>query len=71
VGMVTGVWPGLRWPRRLSVLAVAGEAPYVVVTVPWAARAVQRRRPRIAVGYALVVAGSVARLRAASAEPLR
>jgi hypothetical protein len=36
-----------------------------------AARAVQRRRPRTAVGSALVVAGSVARLRAASAEPLR
>jgi hypothetical protein len=71
VGMVIGVWQGLRWPRRLSVLAVAGEAPYVVVTVLWAARAVQRRRPRIAAGYALVVAGSVARLRAASAEPLR
>ena len=71
VGMVIGVWWGLRWPRRLSVLAVAGEAPYVVVTVLWAGRAVQRRRPRIAAGYALVVAGSVARLRAASAEPLR
>jgi hypothetical protein len=36
-----------------------------------AGRAVPRRRPRIAVGSALVVAGSVARLRAASAEPLR
>jgi hypothetical protein len=71
VGMVIGVWQGLRWPRRLSVLAVAGEAAFVVVTVLWAARAVQRRRPRIAAGYALVVAGSVARLRAASAEPLR
>ena len=71
VGMVLGVWWGLRWPRRLSVLAVAGEAPYVVVTVLLAGRAVQRRRPRIAAGYALVVAGSVARLRAASAEPLR
>jgi hypothetical protein len=69
--MVIGVWWGLRWPRRLSVLAVAGEAPYVVVTVLWAGRGVQRRRPRIAAGYALVVAGSVARLRAASAEPLR
>jgi hypothetical protein len=34
-------------------------------------RAVQRRRPRIAAGSALVVAGAVARLRAASAEPLR
>ena len=71
VGMVIGVWWGLRWPRRLSVLAVAGEAPYAVLTLLWAGRAVQRRRPRIAAGYALVVAGSVARLRAASAEPLR
>jgi len=34
-------------------------------------RAAQRRRPRIAAGSALVAAGSVARLRAASAEPLR
>ena len=70
-GMVTGVWWGLRWPRRLTVLAVAGEAPYVVATVLWAARAGQRRRPRIAAGYSLIVAGSVARLRAAAAEPLR
>jgi hypothetical protein len=71
VGMVIGVWWGLHYPRRLSVLVIAGEAPYVVVTVLWAGRAVQRRRPRIAAGYALVVAGSLARLRAASAEPLR
>jgi hypothetical protein len=71
VGMVIGVWWGLRWPRRLSVLAVAGEAPSAALTLLWAGRAVQRRRPRIAAGYALVVAGSVARLRAASAEPLR
>jgi hypothetical protein len=35
------------------------------------ARSVQRRRPRIAAGSALVVAGSAARLRAAAAEPLR
>src|SRR5260370_38974958 len=70
-GMVRGVWGGRRWPRRLTVLAIAGEAPAAVITVPWAARAVQRRRPRMAAGYALVVAGSVARLRAASAEPLR
>jgi hypothetical protein len=26
VGMVTGVWWGLRWPRRLTVLAIAVEA---------------------------------------------
>jgi hypothetical protein len=71
VAMVLGVWWGLRYPRRLTVLMIAGAAPNVVLNVLWAARAVQRRRPRIAAGYALVVAGSVARLRAASAEPLR
>jgi hypothetical protein len=71
VGMVLGVWWGLRWPRRLTVLAIAVEAPNAVSHVPWVARAVQRRRPRIAAGWALVAAGSVARLRAASAEPLR
>ena len=61
----------LRHPRRLTVLAIAMEAPNVVFHVLRAAWAVQRRRPRMAAGYALVVAGSVARLRAASAEPLR
>ena len=71
VGMVIGVWWGLRHPRRLTVLAIAGEAQNAVITVPWLALAVQRRRPRIAAGWALVAAGSVARLRAASAEPLR
>jgi hypothetical protein len=71
VGMVLGVWWGMRWPRRLTVLAIAVEAPKAVIDVPWAARAVQRRRPRIAAGWALVMAGSVARLRAAAAEPLR
>ena len=70
-GMVPGVWWGLRWPRRLTVLAIAAEAPAAVITAPWVARAVQRRRPRMAAGYALIVAGSIARLRAASAEPLR
>ena len=69
--MVIGVWWGLRWPRRLTVLAIAVEAPKAVIEVPWVARAVQRRRPRIAAGWALVAAGSVARLRAAAAEPLR
>jgi hypothetical protein len=69
--MVVGVWWGLRYPRRLTVLVVAAAAPNAVLSVLWVARAVQRRRPRIAAGYALVVAGSVARLRAASAEPLR
>ena len=71
VGMVFGVRSGLRNPRRLTVLAIASEALlswFYVLRVP---RAVQRRRPRIAVGSALVVAGAVARLRAASAEPLR
>ena len=71
VGMVIGVWWGLRHPRRLTVLAIAVEAPNAVIHVPWVARAVQRRRPRIAAGWALVAAGSVARLRAAAAEPLR
>jgi len=71
VGMVIGVPWGLRHPRRLTVLAIATEAPAAVFYVLRAARAVQRRRPRIAAGSALVAAGSVARLRAASAEPLR
>ena len=71
VGMVLGVWWGLRWPRRLTVPAIAAGAQNAVIHVPWVARAVQRRRPRLAVGWALVAAGSVARLRAASAEPLR
>ena len=71
MGMVIGVWWSLRWPRRLTVLAIASAGYTVVFYVPWVARAVQRRRPRIAAGSALVAAGSVARLRAASAEPLR
>jgi hypothetical protein len=70
-GIVLGVRSGLRRPRRLTVLAIAGEAPLAVFYVLRAPRAVQRRRPRIAAGSALVVAGAVARLRAASAEPLR
>jgi hypothetical protein len=69
-GIVFGVRSGLRHPRRLTVLAVAGEAPMAVLYVLRVLRAVQRRRPRIAVGSALVAAGAVARLRAASAEPL-
>jgi hypothetical protein len=69
--MVIDVPWRLRHPRRLTVLAIAAEAPNAVYGVLWAARAVQRRRPRMAAGYALVAAGSVARLRAASAEPLR
>jgi hypothetical protein len=71
VGMVLGVWWDLRHPRRLTVLAIASGSYTVVFYVPWVARAVQRRRPRIAAGWALVAAGSVARLRAAAAEPLR
>ena len=71
VGTVTRVRSGLRNPRRLTVLAIVGEAPTVVFYAPRVAWAVQRRRPRIVVGSALAVAGSVARLRAASAEPLR
>jgi hypothetical protein len=69
--MTFGVRSGLRRPRRLTVLAIAGEAPLAVFYALRVLRAVQRRRPRIAVGSALVAAGAVARLRAASAEPLR
>jgi len=69
--MVLRVRNGLRNPRRLTVLAIAGEAPTAVFYVLRVARAMQRRRPRMAAGAVLVVAGSVARLRAASAEPLR
>jgi hypothetical protein len=71
VQVVPGVRSGLRRPQRLTVLAIAREAPLAVFYVLRAARAVQRRRPRIAAGSALVAAGSVARLRAAAAEPLR
>ena len=71
VGMVLGVRSGLRNPRRLTVLAIANEALLTWVYVLRVPRAVQRRRPRIAAGSALVAAGAVARLRAASAEPLR
>jgi hypothetical protein len=70
-GIVLGVRSGLRHPRRLTVLAIAGEAPMAVFSVLRVSRAVQRRRPRIAAGSALVASGAVARLRAASAEPLR
>jgi hypothetical protein len=69
--MVIGVPWRLRHPRRLTVLAIANEAPNVLFSVLRTARAVQRRKPRIAAGSALIAAGSVARLRAASAEPLR
>ena len=75
VSPVAAVVLSVRWrlhhPRRLTVLAIAMEAPNVAYGVARATRAVQRRRPRMAVGSVLVAAGSVARLRAASAEPLR
>jgi hypothetical protein len=69
--MIIGVPWGLRHPRRLTALAIAVEAPNAAFYVVRAAWAVQRRRPRTAAGLALVTAGSVARLRAAAAEPLR
>jgi hypothetical protein len=69
--MVIGVPWRLRYPRRPIVLVIATEAPNVAFNVLRAARATQRRRPRMAAGSALVAAGSAARLRAASAEPLR
>jgi hypothetical protein len=71
VGMVLRLRYDLRNPRRLTVLAIADEAPTVVFHVLRVPRAVQRRRPRMVAGSVLVVAGAVARLRAASAEPLR
>jgi hypothetical protein len=71
IRMVFGVRSGLRRPRRLTVLAIADETPLAVFYALRVPRAVRRRRPRIAVGSGLVVAGTVARLRAASAEPLR
>jgi hypothetical protein len=69
--IVFGVRAGLRRPRRLTVYAVVSEAPLTVLCGLRAARAAQRRKPRIAAGSALVAAGSVARLRAAAAEPLQ
>ena len=71
IRMVFGVRSGLRRPRRLTVPAITDETPAVVFYALRAARAVRQRRPRIAAGSALVAAGAVARLRAASAEPLR
>lgn len=71
VGMVLGVRSGLRRPRRLTVLAITDGSLLAVLFALRAARAVRRRRPRIAAGSALLVAGWVARLRAAAAEPLR
>jgi hypothetical protein len=50
VGMVIGVWWGLRWPRRLTVLAVAAGAPNAVIQVPWVARAAAQAEDRRRVG---------------------
>ena len=69
--MVFGVRSGLRHPQRLTLHAIASETFNTASYVLRAVRAVQQRRPRIAVGRALGAAGSLARLRAASAEPLR
>jgi hypothetical protein len=69
--IVFGVRSGLRYPQRLTAGAIASETFYTASYVLVAARAVQRRRPRIAAGRALSAAGSLARLRAASAEPVR
>ncbi len=71
VGTVLRVRYDLRHPQRLTVGAIANEAWTAVFYGLRVPRAVQRRRPRIGVGSALVVAGSVAQLRAASAESLR
>ena len=71
VGVVFGVRSGLRHPRQLTARAIASETFSTATNVLVAARAVQRRRPRIAAGRALSAAGSLARLRAASAEPLQ
>ena len=71
VGVVFGVRSGLRRPRQLAAHAIASETFSTVTYVLLAARAVQRRRPKIAAGRALFAAGSLARLQAASAEPLQ
>ena len=71
VGVVFGVRSGLRHPRQLTARTIASETFSTVTYVLVAVRAVQRRRPRIAAGRALYAAGSLARLRAASAEPLQ
>jgi len=69
--IVFGVRSGLRHPRQLTAHAIASETFSTVTYVLVAARAVQRHRPRIAAGRALYAAGSLARLRATSAEPLQ
>jgi hypothetical protein len=69
--IVFGVRSGLRHPRQLTAHVIASETFSAVTYVLVAVRAVQRRRPRIAAGRALSAAGSLARLRAVSAEPLQ
>jgi hypothetical protein len=68
--VVFGVRSGLRHPQRLTLLAIGSEAFNTASYVLRAVRAGQQRKPRIAAGRALQAAGSLARLRAASAEPL-
>jgi hypothetical protein len=68
--VVFGVRSGLRHPQRLTMHAIANETFNTASYVLRALLAVQQRRPRIAAGRALGAAGSLARLRAASAEPL-
>ena len=62
---------GPAHPRQLTAHAIASETFNTVTYVLVAARAVQRRRPSIAADRALSAAGSLARLRAASAESLQ
>jgi hypothetical protein len=69
--VVFGVRSGLRHPQRLTPRAIASETFNTAFYVLRAVRAVQQRQPRIALGRALGAAGSLVRLRAASAEPLR
>ena len=69
--VVFGVRSGLRHPQRLTPHVIASETFNTASYVLRAVRAVQQHRPKIAVGRALGAAGSLARLRAASAEPLR
>jgi hypothetical protein len=69
--IVFGVRSGLRHPQWPTAHAIANETFNTALYVFLAAWAVQRRRPRIAAGRALSAAGSLARLRAASAEPLQ
>jgi hypothetical protein len=62
IGIVNGVRSGLRPPQRLTVPVIAIEAPGVAFSVLRTARAVQQRKPRIAAGSALAIAGWVARV---------